>query len=293
MEYVKYFQDSVFLHELFDNTFVNYVHCVYRYPDIGPIIEKSENIRKKRLIDFYVDAINGYTREDVRIISINDNAYPKKLINISDPPFIIYQKGDPSCLTKPAIGVVGSRTISPKGIENVREIVKTCVDLGFVIVSGLALGTDTYAHQTALECGGKTIAILPGDIDNIVPTENRDLANKIVFSGALISEITNLTKMHKGRYIERNRITSALSNAVIVIESDEHGGSIRQAETAFKHGKTVFIVRADKSDERAFRGYKKLLSLGAISLDSPLDLPQHLEAIRKPESKIATLADFS
>jgi DNA processing protein len=293
LEYVKYFQDGQFLHELFDNIFVNYLQCVYRYPDIGPLIEKSEKIRKTQLIDFYIDAIKGYNREDVRIISINDSDYPKKLISINDPPFIIYQKGDLACLTKPSIGVVGSRSISTKGVENVQEIVKTCVDLGYVIVSGLALGTDTYAHQTAIECGGKTIAILPSDIDNIVPTENRDLAKKIVSSGALISEITNLTKMHKGRYIERNRITSALSNAVIVIESDESGGSIRQAETAFKHGKTVFIIRADKTDERACRGYKKLLSMGAISIDSPHDLPHYLQDIKTHESKISTLADFT
>ncbi len=293
LEYVKYFQDGQFLHELFDNIFINCLQCVNRYPDIGPLIEKSEKIRKTHIINFYVDTIKGYNRENVRIISIIDSDYPKKLISINDPPFIIYQKGELACLTQPAIGVVGSRSISAKGIENVKEIVKTCVDLGYVIVSGLALGTDTFAHQTAIECGGKTIAILPGDIDNIVPTENGDLAKKIVSSGALISEITNLTKMHKGRYIERNRITSALSSAVIVIESDESGGSIRQAETAFKHGKIVFIIRADKTDERACRGYKKLLSMGAISIDSPHDLPHYLQNMKTNESKIATLADFT
>jgi DNA processing protein len=294
LEYAQYFHDKTFLHDLFIDIFERAPNQKKVYADIiKPIIEKSEDIREKKLLEFYIDVIKEYQRNGVRILPYFDTDYPKKLTKISDPPLILYQKGKKESLSKPAVAVVGTRDISPGGVERVQEIVKTCVRLGYVIVSGLALGSDTYAHKTTIACGGETIAVLPRDLDHIIPTENQDLAENITRSGSLVSEVTHLAKMHKGRYIERNRITSALSDSVIVIETGESGGSIRQAETAFKHGKPVYSIRADQSNTRAVAGHKKLVSMGAIAIEFPEDLVIYIGKSHKSESGITTLADFS
>ena len=107
---------------------------------------------------------------------------------------------------RPAVAVVGTRAISPAGARRARETVDLLVRLGYTIVSGLALGTDACAHSAAIDCGGETVAVLPGDVTVVVPGENRDLAARIASSGSLLGEITHLAGMHKGRFIERNRI---------------------------------------------------------------------------------------
>jgi DNA processing protein len=224
---------------------------------------------------------------------VTDRDYPLKLARIPDPPFMIYIKGRMESLSRPAVAIVGTRDISPDGAEKVQEIVGFFVQLGYTIVSGLALGTDACAHKAALDLGGETIAVLPGDIENVVPKENQELAERISKSGALISEITLLTKMHRGRYIERNRITSALSKAVIVIETGESGGSIRQAETAFKQGTPVYVVRPDNTNERAVAGFDKLVSEGATPINNLYDLSAHFGKAQNTTSRMTTLADFS
>jgi DNA processing protein len=117
--------------------------------------------------------------------------------------------------------------------------------------------------------------VLPGDIENVVPKVNRKLAKRIITSGALVSEITPVIKMHKGRYIERNRITSALSEAVVVVETKESGGSIRQAEIAFRQGKPVYAVKPEGKNIRAVVGFNKLTTMGATPIDSLYDLSAH------------------
>jgi DNA processing protein len=294
LEFAQYFHDKEFLHDLYNNIFENDHNRIDNLPTtLKPLIEKSENIRDRKLIDFYIDVIRDYQRKDVHILPYFDSAFPEKLNKIADPPLILYLKGTPACISKPTVAVVGTRKISPRGIECARDIVKTCVQQGFVIVSGLALGTDTIAHKTAIESGGDTVAVLPSDLDHIVPTENKELSDQIIKSGVLVSEISHLVKMHKGRYIERNRITSALSDSVIVIETGESGGSIRQAETALKHGKPVYSLRTDQSNIKSSGGHKKLVSMGAIAIEYPDNFSSFISKLQSPKFGIRTLSDFS
>jgi len=294
LEFAQYFQDKEFLHDLYTNIFEREQNRINNLPDnLRPIIEKSENIRDRKLIDFYVDVIQDYQRKDIQIVPYFDRAFPQKLNKIADPPLMLYLKGIADCISKPTVAVVGTREISPTGVECTRDIVKTCVQQGFVIVSGLALGTDTIAHKTAIESGGETIAVLPGDLDHVIPTENQELSERIIKSGVLVSEISPLVKMHKGRYIERNRITSALSDSVIVIETGESGGSIRQAETALKHGKPVYSLKTHESDKKAAGGHKKLVSMGAIAIEYPDNFSDFIRKLQSPKFGIRTLSDFS
>jgi DNA processing protein len=294
LEFAQYFHDKEFLHDLYSNIFEREQNRISNLPDnLKPIIEKSENIRDRKLIDFYVDVIQDYQRKDIQIVPYFDRAFPKKLNKIADPPLMLYLKGIADCISKPTVAVVGTREISPTGVECTRDIVKTCVQQGFVIVSGLALGTDTISHKTAIESGGETIAVLPGDLDHVIPTENKELSERIIKSGVLVSEISPLVKMHKGRYIERNRITSALSDSVIVIETGESGGSVRQAETALKHGKPVYSLLTNQSNRKAAGGHKKLVSMGAIAIEYPDNFSNFIRKLQSPKFGIRTLSDFS
>ncbi|NLZ31390.1 MAG: DNA-processing protein DprA [Methanomicrobiales archaeon] len=270
---VDYFRDPASVHNLFTNIFENSPNIPGAYLEtIQPVIEKAKGIREGHLLDHYIDIIRRYHQKNIHIIRVAEEAYPPQLAKISDPPFVIYVKGRIESLSKPAVAVIGTREISPEGAMKVLDIVDLFVQLGYTIVSGLARGTDTRAHEAALNLGGETIAVLPGDIENIVPGTNRELAGRISRSGALISEITSLTTMHRGRYIERNRITSGLARAVIVIETASSGGSIRQAETAFRQGVPVYAVRPVDTDERAVAGFGKLISMGATPINTAGDL---------------------
>ena len=293
-ENIDYFRDPASIRNIFTDIFENYSSAHRDYPEvILPVIEKAEVAREKQLLDHYIDVIKRYRQKSIHILQVTDRDYPLKLARIPDPPFMIYIKGRLESLSRPAVAIVGTRDISPDGAEKVQEIVGFFVQLGYTIVSGLALGTDACAHKAALDLGGETIAVLPGDIENVVPKENQELAERISKSGALISEITLLTKMHRGRYIERNRITSALSKAVIVIETGESGGSIRQAETAFKQGTPVYVVRPDNTNERAVAGFDKLVSEGATPINNLYDLSAHFGKAQNTTSRMTTLADFS
>jgi len=293
-ENIAYFRDSAFTQKLFADIFVNHSNTRMDYPEaILPVIEKAEVAREKQLLDHYIDVIKRYRQKNIHILQVTDSEYPLKLAKIPDPPFLVYVKGRIESLSRPAVAIVGTRKISPDGAENVQEIVRFFVQLGYTIVSGLALGTDTCAHKAALDLGGETIAVLPGDIENIVPKENQELAENISRSGSLVSEITPFMKMHKGRYIERNRITSALSRAVIVIETGESGGSIRQAETAFKQGTPVYVIRPDNTNERAVAGFDKLVLEGATPINNLHDLVVYFGKAQNTTSRMTTLADFS
>ncbi|MDK2974647.1 MAG: processing protein [Methanofollis sp.] len=293
-EYVERFSDPTALHTFYTDIFETGAHAIGADPDLPvPILEKAADIRARGLLDFYIDIIRGYRQKGIRLLPAYDPDYPKKLLDLDDPPFMIYWKGNGKNLSKPAVAIVGTRNISPESIEKISEIVELFVSLGYVIVSGLARGTDAHAHKAALDCGGETIAVLPGDLTNIVPKENEELSQRIVTSGSLVSEVTNLAKMHKGRYVERNRITSGLSDAVIVIETGESGGSIRQAEIARKQGKPLYSIKPDPANTGATAGHTALISMSATSVQSPQDFLRYFAKQQNPVSRMTTLADFS
>lgn len=293
-EYVRLFSDRTALHTFYTDFFESGADTTAAHPDLpAPLLQKAIEIRTRGLLDFYIDIIRNYQQSGIRILPVYDPDYPKKLLDLNDPPFMIFEKGSGDPLSKPAVAIVGTRNISPESIEKTGEIVEFFVSRGYVIVSGLARGTDAHAHAAALDCGGETIAVLPGDLIHIIPKENQELSQRIVTSGSLVSEVTDLAKMHKGRYIERNRITSALSDAVIVIETGKSGGSIRQAEIARKQGKPLYSVKPDPANTEAMAGHTALISISATSIESPLDLLHYFTQKQHHISRPTTLADFS
>ena len=140
--------DPAFVHNIFTNIFKNHSDVYIDYPEvIKSVIKKVVIARENCLLDHYIDIVKRYRQKNIRIVRVTDSEYPSKLMKIPDPPFVLYLKGRVESLSRPAVAIVGTRDISPEGTEKVQEIVGFFVQLGYTIVSGLALGTDACAHR--------------------------------------------------------------------------------------------------------------------------------------------------
>lgn len=172
-----------------------------------------------------------------------DKKYPENLKKIDNPPFVLFFKGQIKPLDRRALAVVGSRRMSSYGFQITQKLVGELVKKKMTIVSGLARGIDTVAHQTALKMGGRTLAVLAGGLDKIYPPENQRLAQEISKGqGALISEYPPGFPLNKGHFPARNRLIAGLSLGVLVIEGTDKSGSLITARHAADQGKEVFAV---------------------------------------------------
>ncbi|WP_435138588.1 DNA-processing protein DprA [Formosa sp. A9] len=246
-----------------------YIIALLQLPKIGPVlankiiksipfqIRSSEDLnsaliaaqsRLKRIPEFSKEVIDEAVRNaedislkakhlDIHVISIYDENYPKQFLEILNPPVVIYVQGNLNTLKqKRLLAVIGAREPSKFGLEAGYNITKHCLKQGAVIVSGLAQGCDTMAHTCALENNGKTIAVLPCGLDKIFPKQNRTLAQQILEQdGVLLSEYPPGTAVQKNYFIQRNRLQSALSDGVIIIESEIEGGTMH----TFKFAKAL------------------------------------------------------
>jgi DNA processing protein len=177
----------------------------------------------------------------------------------------LYIRGKILKKDKFGIAVVGSRNITKRGKELTRKFVKALVKAGFTIVSGLARGVDTVAHQTALESGGRTIAVLGSGLDIIYPPENISLAEQITKNGALVSPFMNGTRPYPKNFLARNRIITELSQAVLVIEGARRSGTLSTASWAANLGKDVFAIPGSEATDW-------LIDQGALIALTPNDI---------------------
>ncbi len=176
-------------------------------------------------------------------INIADKEYPEKLRAIKAPPRNLYVIGNLTLLKEESIAVVGTRHITDYGKRYGKMICKGIAERGITIVSGMAIGSDTLAHEVALEYTGKTIAVLPSGFENIFPKKNKKLFNEIVKKGGLvISEYDPYIQPNSERFLERNRIVSGLSEGVFVIEALFRSGTSVTAKLAKEQGKDVFAL---------------------------------------------------
>lgn len=179
---------------------------------------------------------------DAHILTLADADYPAPLKEIPDPPPVLYARGDPSLLAEPQIAIVGSRNPTPGGRETTRELASGLAGFGLVITSGMAMGIDGAAHRAALEASGKTIAVLGTGPDLVYPAAHRDLARRIVDSGAMVSELPPGQGPLARNFPRRNRIISGLSLGVLVTEAALKSGSLITARSALEQGREVFAV---------------------------------------------------
>lgn len=220
--------------------------------------------------------IEAAESQGVKIISPHDSGFPSQVRSIPDPPVVLYVKGEVNALTHPAIAVVGTRDPTSFGATAAERLGANLGAKGFVVVSGLALGCDTAAHEGCLQARGITVAVLAHGVDSVYPAQNRELANSIVEGGGtLVSEYAPGTRPRPSYFVERDRLQSALSLGVIVVETDVEGGTMHTAGFAVKQQRRLAcLVHPEKlAAEGKGRGNQKLIKeSGAFPLEKKKDL---------------------
>ncbi len=210
-------------------------------------------------------------------IKKNDSKYPRLLHEIYNPPKMLYAKGNLNLLSKTCISVIGTRKFSDYGKRMCKKIISELKDLNVCIVSGLAMGIDTIAHESALENNMDTIAVLGSGINNIYPKSNLELANKIAFTGLLLSEYPDMSEPQSFHFPQRNRIVSGLSVATIVIEAPERSGTLITARLALEQGREIFAVCGDADRENSIGTLRLLQYSAAYPIRSGLDVIEVLK----------------
>ncbi len=203
-----------------------------------------------------------------------DAAYPSLLRQLNDAPLGLYWKGDYK-IDRPCVAIVGTRRATLYGHSVTRRIAGDLARLGFCVVSGMARGTDTAAHEGALAVGGKTVAVFGCGMKTVYPPENLDLCREIVKTGAVASEFTIDRRTDRQTFPMRNRIVAGMCEAIIVVESDLKGGSMITARFAGEQGRQVFAVPG-RIDQVASRGCHQLIREGAILVTGVDDILEEL-----------------
>ena len=216
------------------------------------------------------------------ILTLADDAYPKALLEIADPPSLLYVRGNPTILKMRCLAMVGSRNATPQGLQTAENFARTLAAKGLCIVSGLALGIDAAAHRGALSAGGDTIAVIGTGADRIYPARNKELALAIVEHGAIISEFPLGTPSIAANFPRRNRIISGLSRGVLVVEAAPESGSLITARLAGEQGREVFAIPGSIHSPVA-RGCHKLIKQGAKLVETANDVLEELGNFTSPE----------
>ncbi|GBU22082.1 hypothetical protein R80B4_01987 [Fibrobacteres bacterium R8-0-B4] len=231
----------------------------------------------ERLLAEAETQIERCRRADVSVLIQTDGGYPMYLKEIFAPPPVLYVRGDLSALSAHAIAVVGTRTPTPYGVNCTRALTgELCKSA--VIVSGLALGVDTAAHERCLELGGKTVAVLGNGIDRVYPPENKALAKRICEHGAIVSEFPPGTIPESYNFPRRNRVISGVSCGVIVVEAGERSGALITANYALEQNRVVFAVPGP-IDSPMSMGTFKLIKEGAVPIKSAADVFEHISSV--------------
>jgi DNA processing protein len=215
-------------------------------------------------------AMLGYTP-----IPLLDPQYPPLLSCVPDPPPVLWSRGDLACLQAPAVAIVGSRAASPYALQVGRRLAAELAERGIVVVSGLARGVDSAAHEGCLHAGGATIAVIGSGLDNVYPREHDGLANRVTAKGLLVSELGPGAKPLPEHFPLRNRIISGISLAVVVVEASDKSGSLITAACALKQGRDVMAVPGNVLNGRN-RGSHSLLKDGARIVETADDILEDL-----------------
>ena len=213
------------------------------------------------------------------ILTFQDAAYPRRLRNISDPPVVLYYKGQiPDLESCPAIAVVGTRKASAYGLTTAKRMGYQIARCGGIVVSGMAYGIDGMATAGALTAGSPAVGVLGCGVDVVYPMSNRSLFRDMEEYGWLVSEFPPGYPPSRWTFPKRNRIISGMCNGVLVIEAPEKSGSLITARQAAEQGRDVFVVPGN-IDLPSFQGSNQLLRDGAIMVSSGWDVVSEYEGL--------------
>ncbi|MEM1282704.1 MAG: DNA-processing protein DprA [Chlamydiota bacterium] len=231
--------------------------------------------------DRWLQNFNLVEKCGVKLVPFTSPDYPERLAKIPDAPIILYVKGDVSILKTDSLAVIGTRMASIYGLESAAQISEDLAALGYTVVSGLARGIDTKAHQGAIR-SGHTIAVIGSGLGNVYPRENSNLALDICDHGALVSEYPMTTPPDRQNFPQRNRIVSGLSLGTVLIEAPQRSGAMLTMNKAIDQGRPVFALPG-RVDSTSFQGNLSLLkSQKAHLIENARDIHQ----ILKPEAPL-------
>jgi DNA processing protein len=209
------------------------------------------------------------------VVTLADSVYPQALLNIPDPPLLLYVKGRVDLLNQAALAIVGSRNATPQGIHNAEAFAKSLSDAGLCIISGMAHGIDAAAHRGALRGPGSSIAVVGTGLDKIYPAANRDLAHALAQHGTLISEFPLGTPPLSANFPRRNRLISGMSLGSLVVEASLQSGSLITARLALEQGREVFAIPGSIHAPQS-KGCHALLKQGAKLVETAQDILEEL-----------------
>lgn len=232
-------------------------------------------------------------KKGIQVLALEDSDYPKLLAHISDPPICLYVKGDRSIFSTAKdrfFAIVGTRKITPYGAQVTSQFAAGLSQSGFVIVSGMALGIDTAAHEATLNVGGLTVAVLGCGVDIVYPPTNKPLYDRILASGgAIISEFPPGMTTLKGLFVARNRIISGLSRGVLIVEGSARSGTLITARYAAEQGRDVFAPPSPITSQFS-QAPNLLIKQGAKMVTSVEDI---VDEYQMTSTSQATHHDFS
>ena len=229
-------------------------------------------------------ALDWAAKPNHHILTLADATYPQQLLQIADPPPLLYVIGNVALLSNPGLAVVGSRNASAQGVANAEQFSTTFSVAGLTIISGLALGIDAAAHRGGLAGSGSTVAVMGTGPDSLYPKRNLELAADIAQRGALVTEFPLGTAPLSANFPRRNRIISGLSRGVLVVEAALPSGSLITARQAGDQGREVFAIPGSIHSPMS-RGCHALIKQGAKLVESAQDVLEELgmtSASRQP-----------
>lgn len=229
--------------------------------------------------------INRLRDSGIQYLSLEHERYPKSLLNIFDPPYVIYYKGQLIEEEPIKIGIVGARRCSSYGKNVAEYFARKLAEHNVVIISGMARGIDTAAHKGAIKGGGQTAAILGCGVNICYPPENISVMRDIINNGCLISEYPMDATPIAGNFPQRNRIISGLSDGLLIVEATERSGSLITADSALEQGKDVFAVPGKIFDPLS-DGTNRLIKMGAKPVSDVEDiLEEYIDTKKKGSMK--------
>jgi DNA processing protein len=260
------------LHHLYDLTLHDLTHEFHFKP------EHAKNFHSDLHTLNIQSKMTQYQKSEIKIITVQDDDYPKLLKETFDPPWVLYAKGNVSLLnTMPTLGVVGTRHPTQLAYKNMCHVLLPLLEEGWTVVSGLAMGIDGYAHEIAMK--GKTIAVLGSGLFHPYPARHQTLFDNIVAKQLAISEYPPNTPPNKWQFPERNRIISGLSLGTLVVEAKQKSGSLITADQAMEQGREVFAIPGPITSPN-YEGTHGLIQQGAKLVTSADDIMSEFNWIK-------------
>ena len=226
-------------------------------------------------VDAIAPTLKWLEKDNVHIVTLADSCYPQKLLEISNPPALLYAIGNLHWLNHPTIAMVGSRSATPQGEKNAEDFAKSLCEQGLCVASGMALGIDGAAHRGALKANGATIAVVGTGLDIVYPARHRDLAHKIAQRGLILSEFPLGTPSKAQNFPRRNRLISGLSLGCLVVEANIESGSLITARLAAEQGREVFAIPGSIHSP-VTKGCHQLIKQGAKLVESVQDILEEI-----------------